>query len=130
MAEKSIKKKIPSYYSESYKRRACEEYLNGELTKKEIWYKYTGQKVEHGGLLRWLRKYGYVEKFELSKGNYTNFESMKQKESEENIRLKNEIENLKEQLLDAKVQKESYLRMLEIAEEKYKLSIRKKPNTK
>jgi hypothetical protein len=36
------------------------EYLKGNLNKQEIWYKYTGQAKEHGKILVWMRKLGYI----------------------------------------------------------------------
>ncbi|MFD2514845.1 hypothetical protein ACFSRY_13295, partial [Pontibacter locisalis] len=36
------------------------EYLTGRYTKAELWHKYTGQSNEHGQLLNWMRKLGYI----------------------------------------------------------------------
>ncbi|MCA0383172.1 MAG: hypothetical protein LCH58_13475 [Bacteroidetes bacterium] len=41
-----------------------------------------------------------------------------------------QIELLKKELEDARLQAEGYRRMIEIAEQELKISIRKKPNTK
>ena len=35
------------------------DYLSSNVTKQEIWQKYTGQQEEHGQLLRWMRALGY-----------------------------------------------------------------------
>jgi hypothetical protein len=36
------------------------EYLRGNWTKTEVWKKYTGQGEEHGQILSWMRKLGYI----------------------------------------------------------------------
>jgi hypothetical protein len=36
------------------------EYLRGNWTKTEVWEKYTGQGEEHGQILSWMRKLGYI----------------------------------------------------------------------
>ena len=48
-----------------------QEYLTGVLSKREIWEKYTGEKQEHGQILRWMREFGYENQTLLS--NNTNF---------------------------------------------------------
>ncbi|TXD77640.1 hypothetical protein [Algoriphagus ratkowskyi] len=40
------------------------EYLSGNYSKIEIWKKYTGQSVEHGKMLQWMRELGYSDKIE------------------------------------------------------------------
>ena len=47
------------YFTEEEKRQIIEEYFLRGCTKQEIWGKYTGNKREHGHLLRWIRQYGY-----------------------------------------------------------------------
>jgi len=37
-----------------------EDYLQRGKTKKEIWHKYTGSRKEHGLMLYWMYKYGYI----------------------------------------------------------------------
>jgi len=41
------------------------ESLLGNYAKVEIWKKYTGQSVEHGKMLRWMRMLGYSDKIEI-----------------------------------------------------------------
>jgi hypothetical protein len=41
-----------------------QEYLAGKSTKAQIWRKYTGQEQEHGELLKWMRKLGYISQQE------------------------------------------------------------------
>jgi hypothetical protein len=43
------------------RKQIVEEYLQSKKTKKEIWFKYTGQTKEGGSLLNWIRKLGYED---------------------------------------------------------------------
>ena len=36
------------------------EYLQGGQTKNEIWHNYIGQQLEHGQMLCWMQKLGYM----------------------------------------------------------------------
>lgn len=123
----------PSHdFNELERRAIIEEYLTGDMSKKDIWYKYTGYEHEHGGLLNWMRKLGYVEKPKY----YSNFElqnsitlntSQNDSSKEE---LQNEILKLKRQLEEAQIKAEGYDLMIDIAEKQFNIPIRKKPSTK
>ena len=58
-------------FSRAQKHVIVQEYLTGVLSKREIWEKYTGEKQEHGQILRWMRQFGYENQTLLS--NNTNF---------------------------------------------------------
>ena len=47
-------------FSKKEKRKIIEEYLQIRNSKGAIWKKYTGRKKEHGRILSWMRKYGYI----------------------------------------------------------------------
>jgi hypothetical protein len=47
------------HFSNSERHKIIEEFLSSGCTRREIWEKYTGQREEHGHLLRWMRKLGY-----------------------------------------------------------------------
>ena len=49
-------------FNESERRAIIEEYLSSNLSKVEIWRKYTGYQEEHGSLLKWMRKLDYSDK--------------------------------------------------------------------
>ncbi len=51
-----------SEIDETERHQIIQEYLSGNKSKAEIWYKYTGQTEEHGQILRWMRMYGYSDK--------------------------------------------------------------------
>jgi|GEM_PF-414241 len=59
------------YYSEKEKREIIEEYLATEITKVDIWKKYTGQTSEHGVIIRWMRQLGYTDKTTRSNATYS-----------------------------------------------------------
>ena len=106
-----------------------QEYLSGEETRAAIWRRHTGQRREHGGLLRWMRQLGYVDKVKneivLPLTPMANQKSQLTKEE-----LERRIKELENQLLDSQLKEEAYRRMIDIAEKDLKISIRKKPNTK
>ena len=47
------------YFSTSEKEYILQDLISSGKTKREIWEKYTGQKEEHGNLLKWMRELGY-----------------------------------------------------------------------
>jgi hypothetical protein len=46
-------------FSRAQKHLIVQEYVTGILSKREIWEKYTGEKEEHGQILRWMRQVVY-----------------------------------------------------------------------
>lgn len=111
-------------YSEKFKRQIIEYYLSNNYTKQEVWQRFTGQHEEHGTLLRWMRKLGYTTNQKLS-------QYMKgEKDELENLVEKERIKILEQRLRDAELKAIAYSKMIDLAEEKFKISIRKKFNTK
>ena len=51
--------KRPSEFTLSERQQIVEEYLLTKCKKRDIWEKYTGEKEEHGQILRWMRQLGY-----------------------------------------------------------------------
>lgn len=112
-----------------------EEYLSGGYTKAGIWYKYTGQLDEHGKMLQWMRKLGYIDDEPVqrtlpSRADLDYLQSVKSSSTNDPAELHKEIKKLKKQLEEARLKQEGYKLMIEIAEKEYKIPIRKKPNTK
>ena len=48
--------KKPSEFSVEERKMIIEESLGSGKTKREIWHKYTGEQVEHGKLVHWMRQ--------------------------------------------------------------------------
>jgi hypothetical protein len=117
-------------FEESTKRRMVEDYLKGDLSKAEIWRRYTGKEEEHGKIIKWMRQFGYLERtlplealsLSIMPGSTTPQSSVEE--------LQKRIKQLEQQLLDSQLKEEAYRRMIDIAEKELKVSIRKKPNTK
>lgn len=124
MEQKNKRKKLTSSYSETFKRQVIEYYLANDYTKREVWKKFTGQYEEHGTLLRWMRKLGYTSKEKLQK-------FMKgEKDELENLVEQERIIVLEQRLKEAELKAIAYSKMIDIAEKKFQISIRKKFDTK
>jgi hypothetical protein len=138
LTEQKIVKKPNKYFSDSEKHFIINEMLETGCTKVEIWEKYTGQKEEHGQLLRWMRKLGYDDSIPTRRPNFvSNLPHMKKDNSKnhneetfENIQLKKRVEELEKQLKDAEMKAIAFSTMVDIAEKEFNIPIRKKCNTK
>ena len=125
-------------FTDEEKRFIIEDYISSGKTKKEIGFKYTGYREEHGGLLRWMRELGYDSGCTTKKSNLAaNLKAMQknnpnddQQESFENLQLKKRIEELEKQLRDAEMKAIAFSTMVDIAEKEFNIPIRKKSNTK
>ena len=58
---KQLERRNYHRFSEQEQRMIIEDYLASDLSKKQIWEKYIGNKSEHGQILYWMYKYGYDE---------------------------------------------------------------------
>jgi transposase len=141
--DKIIVQKAGKYFTEIEKHRIIQELVQYQLTKQEIWEKYTGQKEEHGQLLRWMRELGYNTGIKTRSPNIVSnlYQAMSKKkkaenpidtegESFENLQLKKRIAELEKQLKDAELKAIAFSTMVDIAEKEFKIPIRKKLNTK
>jgi hypothetical protein len=123
------------YLTVDQKHTLIKEMLAGDLTKREIWKKYTGQEEEHGHILRWMRKLGYIsnERPSFVSNSYSmkaKDETKQDSESFEILQLKKRIEELENQLKDAEMKAIAFSTMVDIAERQFNIPIRKKVNTK
>ena len=126
------------YFSETEKHEMIKEYLSSGSTKREIWKKYTGQ-ADHGTLIRWMRKLGYSvtsqRKNPVQTSTFATMSKPKAKSTQgyenfETLQLKKRISELEKQLKDAEMKAIAFSTMVDIAEEEFKIPIRKKLNTK
>ena len=116
--------KWQSKYSEEFKRFVCNEFLTGTITKREVEDKYN---IGHSRLTYWLKEIG----FDYSKPSIVSLPDMKEHTSkladkEEEI----SVLQLKRELQEARFLAEAYRKMIEIAEQEFKIKIIKKSNTK
>lgn len=141
--DKKIIQKAGKYFTVEEKHKIIQELISAQCTKVEIWEKYTGEVEEHGQLLRWMRQLGYNTGIKTRRPNIvSNLYPMAQKkikqdkavnnddESFENLQLKKRIAELEKQLKDAEMKAIAFSTMVDIAEDMFKIPIRKKLNTK
>ncbi|MEB2787396.1 hypothetical protein [Algoriphagus persicinus] len=109
------------------------EYLTGQYLKNELWKKYTGQDKEHGQLLEWMRKLGYISDDRKPRPVnlfYPTRLPVIHSNTDDPIALQRRIKELEKQLENAQLKAEGYELMIEIAEKELKIPIRKKSGTK
>jgi transposase len=123
-----------TYYSEELKHLICKEHTENGISLADLVRKY---KLSCHSLIHdWLRKLGYVAGVDRrTRSAYIGIENLselKNKSSKKSDKTaeQQEIEFLKRQLEEAKLQAEGYRRMIEIAEKELKIPIRKKSSTK
>jgi transposase len=131
-------KKRPSpaiFYSEEFKKKVITEYLESDLTKREILDKYDIK--ANSAIQEWMRKFGITDPY--GKKDYIglpNTNRLKKKKPElsevelENYALNKRIRELEKLLDEEKIRSIMYSRVIEIAEKDLKLNIRKKSDTK
>jgi transposase-like protein len=128
------------HYSTSEKRQIIADYLSSGCSKCAIWEKHTGQPKEHGQLLRWMRALGYdslavVRSTNFAASNKTRMQKTTKHQSRteeafEILQLKKRISELEIKLKEAEMKAIAFSTMVDIAEEEFKIPIRKKYNTK
>ena len=121
-------------YSLELRHKICKEHVIEGVKLSDLVRKY--ELSCHSLIHSWLRKLGYlpgvnhrtgvaylhVENDDNLKKKSTNFKNPTEEQKQ--------ISLLKKELEDARLLAEGYRRMIEIAEQELKISIRKKPNTK
>ena len=133
-----IQRRKHSHFSEAEKRTIIEDYLQSNLTKKEVWEKYTGKKEEHGQILYWMYKYGYISNTNKKGVTFAPQQNpMPQQHPKqelnsdfEYLQLQKRISDLERQLQESEMKSIAYQTMIEIAEREFNISIKKKYNTK
>ena len=138
--KETLKRRKYDHFSESDKKMIIEDYLQSGMTKKAIWRKYTDQEADHGLLLYWMYKYGYISDYKeksttfTSKNKTVKPKNQKQEfESESsfaNHQLQQRIFELEKQLHDSEMKAIAWKTMVEIAEKEFNINIKKKFNTK
>lgn len=135
---KKVIQKAARFHSKEERRAIVEEYLSSGCSKQSIWRKYTGEKREHGYLLKWMRQLGYnsrkdsniVVKKEAMKSENENKIVKVEMDNFEKLQLEKRIEELEKQLKEAEIKAIAFSTMVDIAEREFKIPIRKKLNTK
>lgn len=124
----------PTVFTEEFKKKIISEYLESDLTKREILDKYGIR--SNSAIQSWMRKYGISDPF--GKKDYLgviNLDRLKKKPQPSELELEKKalekrIREIEQKLAEEQIRTEMLTRVIEIAESDYKLNIRKKPNTK
>lgn len=123
LKEQQIKR---NSYSIEFKSNVVEEVLTGKLTKAEAQRVYgLGGK---SAILNWMRKLNLVASYNSPDKNFIT-ENLMPKE-EDNLEKDQKIRELEKALQSEKNKSALYEKIIEIAEEKYGLEIRKKSEAK
>jgi transposase-like protein len=121
---KESSSKWQSKYSEEFKRFVCNKFLTGTSTRREIEHKYN---IGNSRLTYWLRDIGY----DYSTPSIVPLPRMKDQTNKLSDREAEEsVSQLKRELQEARLLAEAYRKMIEIAEQEFKIKIVKKSNTK
>lgn len=127
---------IRQMFDESFKRKVIEEYLTTGCSKVSLLKKYNIH--FKSAIQTWMKKLGYSDSVK-SKATFGKINKFALKEStsvpplSDNCSSEELIKRMKElerRLEDEKLLREIYEHMIKVAEEEYKISIRKKSNTK
>lgn len=141
-SKRKIIQKEGKYFTLEEKHFIIQELISSKCTKREIWDKYTGEPEEKGQLLRWMRTLGYsctiktrrpnlaTNSYLMPKKRKTDSSDNPNDESFELLQLKKRNAELEKQLKDAELKAIAFSTMVDIAEEMFKIPIRKKLNTK
>ena len=108
-----------NFYSETFKREVVFMVQSGQISKEDARRRY-GIKG-HSTILKWIRKF---------EGSDPDFQSYMDYNKSDKKELIKRIKELERQLEDEQIRSFGYSKMIDIAEERLKVSIRKKPGTK
>lgn len=108
-------------YTDEYRIAKVKEFLSCDISKYAFCKKNS---IPFHSLSKWIRKFVGEEKKEVP------MKTEKQPESSEIIRLKRELKEAKLSLYQEKMRADLYDKMIDVAEEMFKIPIRKKAGTK
>ncbi len=118
------------FFSDEFKMKIVHEYLNSDLSQKELLEKYSIAGASN--ITNWMRKFG----FETPLGQTTRRQhhattmSKSDKKTPQELALEAKIQELEKNLKFEKLRSLALDTMIDVAEEQLKISIRKKPGTK
>ena len=118
-----IRTKQKTYYSDEFKLRIIQEVLSGSISKESAQRRY-GIKG-HSAIVNWMRSFGIKEPLKRPI-----ILQQRDPENEDKKPLEPKIKELQEALKLAELKAEAYSKMIDIAEDEFNISIRKKLPTK
>lgn len=147
MKQKKSIKKAGGDFNLAQRHAIIQELLATKCTKVAIWEKYTGQSEEHGQILNWMKKLGYVTGIPIRRPNIVTdihamakhknkyktslLEPLSNEQSDfDTLQLKKRIADLEAKLKEAEIKAIAFSTMVDIAEKEFNIPIRKKLNTK
>jgi transposase len=112
------------HYDSEFKWRVCQEYLNSNETKVAVQRRngIQGRTV----IVVWLRQFGLNDKPKTLTQSEQLSLMMPQPKPEKVQFCETEIDKLKKELAGANLRADAYQKMIEIAEQEFKIDIRKK----
>jgi transposase len=117
-----------NYYSDELKMQVVQEYLSSDLSVAELMRKYSIR--GNSCIIGWMRKFGFKEGPKFSRTKYNTTMSKGHKKTPLEITLEAKVKELEKALEYEKMRSLALDTMIDIAEEKLKISIRKKSGTK
>jgi transposase len=116
-----------NHYTDEFKLRVVKEFLSTDITQRELKLKYG---FKGGSTL-----YKWISKFDIPKPDDEFFKkqgvmSKEVKKSKSEIELESRIEKLEAELEHEKLRTEALSTMINIAEDRFNIPIRKKSGTK
>jgi hypothetical protein len=126
-----MKKLFSPHYEVAFKRQVIEEYLATGCSKMSLLAKYNI--TFKSAIQTWMRILGYSDIYQgIERPKFGNiiFTSVSKDKDKSRIELEARIRQLERQLEDEKLRSEAYSRIIEKAEKEYKISIKKKTDTK
>lgn len=123
-------KKRQQVFTEEFKFKVAREYMETEMSQESLMKKF-GIRGK-GCITNWIRKFGLMpEPTEKRKNGYRSYHMKKGKEKtvEERV-LEKKVKELEKQLEHEKLRSEALDTMIRIAEDRFKIAIRKKSGTK
>jgi transposase len=112
------------HYDADFKWRLCQEYLNGTDTKVAVQRRNGVQ--GRTNIVVWLRQFGLKDKVKsLSLSEQLSLQMSQPKPKKIQFH-ESEVDRLKRELAEANLRAEAYQKMIEIAEQEFKIEIKKK----
>ena len=116
------------YYSDEFKMQVIQEYLNSDLNQLELLNKYSIK--GRSSIVNWMRKFGLSDA-PIRKRNVHNTTMKKgRKKTVQELALEAKVKELEKALEYEKLRTLALDTMIDVAEDKLKISIRKKSGTK
>lgn len=115
------------------KRVIINDYLTGTENKKSVYKRYTGYDHEHGKISKWMKDLGIEVEVAKRRSNFTAVSRSKEDNVDiefDNLNLHNRVEQLESKLKEAELKALAFSTMVDIAEQQFNISIRKKFDTK